>query len=689
MTTFRQLLDQFEDSAKTRAAKGRRFEEFCEAFFRVDPYWAEQLDEVWSWEKWPGRNGRPDTGVDLVARERGTGRTIAIQCKFYSPNATLSWEGHLGTFVGMVGGSDEFDEGVIVSTAGKESKNFEAQLDAFPKPLRLWRVEQFEDSRVDWDQFSIDKPAELSLRAPKSLFPHQVDAIADVKAGFAGGDRGQLIMACGTGKTFTSLRLVEDIVPAGGSVLFLVPSISLLSQAVLAWANDATGRVITHAVCSDTKAGKRVRDEDMSANDLAFPATTDPELLVERVSEKAAGDAITVVFSTYQSIDVITEAQAQGLAAFDLIICDEAHRTTGAFKEVDSQSVFTKVHDNTLVAGDRRLYMTATPRVYGDQSKRKASDADVILASMDDESTFGPVFHELTFGQAVAQQLLADYKVLVLAVNEDAVAAGFQRQFASEGSELNLNDMARLIGCWHGLSKRGPQFEGDNAPMRRAVAFTSTIKGSKYFTREFPRIVDSALEDRSQTNAVKVETQHVDGTTNVKVRSEAIAWLEEPPGQRVCRVLSNAKCLTEGVDVPALDAVMFLNARKSIVDVVQAVGRVMRRSPGKEYGYVILPIGIPAGMSPEEALRDNENYQVVWQVLQALRSHDERLAAEINKIDINKRSSMVQVIGVGMRDGSDPEDPDVEMTEIQGTRGCQEFCVRWVSRGVRGFVLGR
>lgn len=657
MTTFRQLLDLFEESAKTRSAKGRTFERFCEAFFRTDPYWSKQFDTVWSWADWPGRGNRMDTGIDLVAREAGSGRLVAIQCKFYSPDATLSWA-HVATFSGMLS-QPEFAEGMIVSTAGAESSNVHSNLERHAKRVLIWRVDDFEDSRVDWDQFRIDAPGRLVLRDPKTLRPHQERAITDIVAGFEAHDRGQLVMACGTGKTFTSLRLAEQMAGPGGRVLFLVPSINLLSQAVLAWANDAVVPLASFAVCSDVKAGVRKDDEDMSVNDLAFPASTDATALVEQVMARSDAQHLTAVFSTYQSIDVISEAQAKGLGDFDLIICDEAHRTTGAFKETGEQSPFTKIHDEYFVTGSGRLYMTATPRIYGDQSKAKAAKADVIVASMDDGTCFGPVFHELPFGEAVAQGLLTDYKVLVLAVNEDEVSAVFQREFADGDGELALDDMARIVGCWHGLSKRGPQFEGDNVPMRRAVAFSSTIAQSQKFTKLFPEIVNQALEDRSDTNAVMVETDHVDGRTNVKVRSEAIAWLEEPPGQRVCRVLSNAKCLTEGVDVPALDAVLFLQPRKSIVDVVQAVGRVMRLNEGKDYGYVILPIGIPAGVAPEDALRDNKKYQVVWQVLQALRSHDERLAAEINKIDINGTSSKINVIGIGLGGGADPADPDV------------------------------
>lgn len=660
VTTFRQLLEQFEESASTRAAKGRRFEEFCEAYFQTDPDWAARFENVWAWMDWPGRDGRADTGIDLVAEEAGTGRLVAIQCKFYSPNATLQW-GHVSTFAGMLSQPD-FDYGLVVSTAGSHSQKARDNLDRLEKEVRIVDVDDFEVSRISWDQFLIDKPRQLVLAEPKQLRPHQEKAVHSVVEGFDLDDRGQLVMACGTGKTFTSLRLAEQMVGTGGSVLFLVPSISLLSQAVKEWANDAVIPLATHAVCSDIQAGKRTKTEDMSINDLAFPASTDAASLVERVTTRLGDDHMTVVFSTYQSIDVITEAQQHGLDEFDLVICDEAHRTTGAFKEETDRSAFTKVHDNDYVKAAHRLYMTATPRVYGDQTKAKAKQADVLVASMDDEDTFGKVFYELTFGDAVAQKLLTDYKVLVLAVDEEAVSASFQRHLADEDGELALDDAAKIVGCWHGLSKRGPQFGDDNIAMRRAVAFSSTIKQSKAFTRAFPLVVNQALQDRSDANAVMVETDHVDGSSNVKVRTEALNWLKESPGQRVCRVLSNAKCLTEGVDVPALDAVLFLQPRKSIVDVVQAVGRVMRLSEGKDFGYVILPIGVPAGVAPEEALRDNKKYQVVWQVLQALRSHDERLAAEINKIDINKRSGKIAVIGIGVDGGDDPDNPGVTTT---------------------------
>ena len=666
MTTFRQLLDQFEESASSKTAKGRTFEVFCEQFLRTDPVQTERFDEVWSWMDWPGRNGRTDTGIDLVAKERGTGHLVGIQCKFYSPRAVLDWK-HVSTFVGMLGQPD-FHSGLIISTAGKESKNLQPNLDNNSKSINIWRVQDFEDSRVNWDRFTIDRPTQLHLRKLKSLWDHQETAVKDVLEGFEKRDRGQMIMACGTGKTFTSLRLAEQLIGKGGTVLFLVPSINLLSQAVKAWASDASIPLNTFAVCSDTNAGKRRDEEDMSPNDLSFPASTNPEELLAVMEAVIDDGHMNVVFSTYQSIDVIHQCQQSqqddefGLDKFDLILCDEAHRTTGAGDGKGEVSHFQKVHQDEWVAAKKRLYMTATPRIYGDQTKAKAAENDIFVASMDNEAVFGPVFHELPFGEAVAKKLLTDYKVLVLAVNEDDVSSAFQSQLTSEDGSMSLNDVARMVGCWHGLSKRGPQFGDDSKPMQRAVAFSSTIKQSKLFRDQFPAVVNAALENRANPNAVRIETEHVDGTVNVRDRSEAIAWVEEDPGHGVCRVLSNAKCLTEGVDVPALDAVLFLQPRKSVVDIVQAVGRVMRLAEGKEFGYVILPIAVPAGVAPEVALKNNKQYQVVWQVLQALRSHDERLAAEINKIDINKGSSKIEIIGIGVSGGDASDSPGSVLT---------------------------
>ena len=669
MTTFRQLLHEFEASSTSTADKGRIFEEFCQAFFRTDPMFANRFDQVWLWQNWPGRDGETDSGVDLIARETANGDLVAIQCKFYDPTVTIS-QSHLAKFLNVLG-RPEFASGIFISTTSKPwSPKADEQCARFGKPVAKFGVQNFDESKVDWSRFRLDTPTEMMLEPPKELRPHQTKAIDDVITGLNENDRGQLIMACGTGKTFTSLRLAERQVGQGGNVLFLVPSINLLSQSVKAWAEDASVPIRSFAVCSDSRAGRRDRGEDASPNDLIFPASTDVESLAKRYQETASGDAMNVVFSTYQSIDVVGDCQKQGIPEFDLIIADEAHRTTGVTLDGDEHSTFTRVHYDDHVSGKKRLYMTATPRVFADRTKAKAKDHQAFLATMDDQKIFGPEFHRLPFGEAVEAKLLTDYKVLVLAVDEGEVSRAFQKQLADDGIELNIDDAAKMIGCWHALSKRGPQFEDDRLPMKRAVSFTSTIKESKSFSDVFPKIVEDALEEWSDKNAIRIESEHVDGKTNVLERSRKIAWLEEEPGQAVCRVLSNAKCLTEGVDVPALDSILFLKPRKSIVDVVQAVGRVMRLASGKDMGYVILPIAVPAGVTPEIALKDNKRYEVVWEVLQALRSHDERLNAEINKIDVNGRSSKVNVIGIGL--GGKNEDR-VETDSTEGNQTEFEF----------------
>ena len=418
------------------------------------------------------------------------------------------------------------------------------------------------------------------------------------------------------------------------------------------------------AVCSDSKVGKD--EEGMRAYELAYPTTTDHEKLAGKLMEPNDSGRVNIVFSTYHSIDVVAKSQQLGAPEFDLVICDEAHRTTGVEHPGGDTSHFTKIHDNNAVKAKRRLHMTATPRIYSDSAKSKAKEHNIEYFSMDDEAVYGAEFHRLDFSTAVDKDLLADYRVLVLAVNKDSVFRAMSEQFA-KNDKLNLSDAVKIIGCWNGLSKRisnrdEVQDVNDN-PMQRAVAFSTTINYSKYVTKMFSQIVTAyQSQNRHYDDAVlRCEFQHVDGEQNSLVRDTKLNWLrEEPPSGEgaVCRVLSNARCLSEGVDVPALDAVMFLNPRKSAVDVVQSVGRVMRKAEGKQYGYIILPIGVPAGVPADEVLESSDEYDVVWQVLRALRAHDDRFNAVINKLEVNEnRPPQIEIIGVGFEgeDGGDSE----------------------------------
>ncbi|HZL05223.1 MAG TPA: DEAD/DEAH box helicase family protein, partial [Coriobacteriia bacterium] len=679
MTTLEDVLDQLYYSATDERSKGDSFERLMLQFFKTDLLWSERFSDVWMWMDWPERHGRKDMGIDLVAKDRVTGEAVAVQCKFFDPGATL-YKQHIDSFLSE-SGKHPFAQRVVVTTTDHWGPNAEAAIENQQIPVQRLRFMDLAESSIDWAQFDLSTPEVMELKDKKKLRPHQKLAMEKVREGFATGDRGKLIMACGTGKTFASLKIMEDLVKPGGMVLFLVPSISLLSQALREWSIEADVELRPFAVCSDTKVGKRTKaqlSEDISVTDLALPATTNPAILHARLADTSAGaDMIRVVFSTYQSIGVVAEAQAKGLPEFDLVICDEAHRTTGVTLVDDDESAFVRVHDGSFIRAAKRLYMTATPRIYDDASKAKGHQALAVIASMDDERLYGPEFHRLGFGEAVSANLLTDYKVLVLAVDEKSVSRTFQAQMADENSELRLDDVAKIVGCWNGLAKRGQLesgFTGDPEPMTRAVAFARSIKDSKKFAALFRGIIadyiaQTGIVDDEGTvgdHPLLCDVDHVDGTFNVLARSERLDWLKGgiEPGE--CRVLSNAKCLSEGVDVPALDAVMFLNPRKSVVDVVQSVGRVMRRAPGKKYGYIILPIGIPADMKPEDALKDNERYAVVWEVLQALRAHDERFDAMVNKIDLNRTADdRIQVIGVGGFEEGD-RDGSSEAKLVQG-----------------------
>lgn len=650
--SFGDVFDQLYFSSTSERDKGTKFERFLKRYLEVEPKYADQFSNVWMWQEWPARAGRPDTGIDLVAEDRYTGELTAIQAKFFDPSRPLQKQAIDSFFTEL--GKAPFTQGMIVSTTDKWSRHAEDALTGQSKPIQRIRLQDFADSTIDWSVFDIDRPEALVKGPGKEPRKYQRDAIEDVKRGFELHDRGKLIMACGTGKTFTSLKLVEELVPVGGSVLFLVPSIALLQQTLNEWTGQADVPLRPFAVCSDATVGRK-QNEDVSEHDLGFPASTDPAKLAARFQISTGAETLTVVFSTYQSIDVIHQAQQAGLPDFDLIVCDEAHRTTGISQPGADDSAFVRVHDNAYLQAKKRLYMTATPRIYVEDSKAKAAKDGIVTYSMDDDSTYGPEFHHLGFGKAVEMGHLVDYKVLILAVDEESVATSFQTLLAEDG-DMNLDDVARIVGCWNGLSKRGVNGEQlsitDTTPMHRAVAFARNIKESKAVAAQLERVGRELVLDssRGEASKLKLEAKHVDGTFNVLDRSARLDWLQDEAEPDVCRILTNAKCLTEGVDVPSLDAVLFLNPRNSQVDVVQAVGRVMRKSPTtvKEYGYIILPIAVPASQDPETALGDNKKYKVVWDVLQALRAHDDRFEAMINKLDLDKKAnSTIDVIGIG------------------------------------------
>lgn len=707
MTALEQLLNQYRQAAASEREKGTYFEELMLAYLRNEASYRDLYAKVWTYADWAGEQGldKRDAGIDLVAQTH-TGEVHAIQCKLYAPDYRLQ-KSDIDSFF-TASGKKPFVHRIIVSTTNHWSTHAEDALRDQQPPVSKIDLTDLEASQIDWAKYQ-PKAAPV-FKAKKALRPHQQSALNATLAGFKRESRGKLIMACGTGKTFTSLKIAEAYAGAGKRVLFLVPSLSLLSQTLTEWTQESATPLHSFAVCSDSDVGKkRKADDDVVqtfTHELRYPATTNPERLAQEMGKRHDGEHMSVVFSTYHSIDTISKAQKEhGLPAFDLIVCDEAHRTTGATFGDEDESNFVKVHDAGFIAAGKRLYMTATPRIYGDNAKVKAETDNVALCSMDDPLLYGPELYVINFSEAVRLGLLCDYKVVVLAIEESHVSRRIQELLKNDNNELRVDDAAKIIGCWKALAKQGlhDDLVGDGEPMKRAVAFCQVIEhkkgskthkvSSKQIAGMFQAVVEayqasetdlSDEERNSPSFNLACEADHVDGSMSASEKEALLSWLKEEPAENTCRVLSNVRCLSEGVDVPALDAVLFLTPRNSQVDVVQSVGRVMRNAPGKKRGYVVLPVVIPAGVEPHEALNDNQTYKVVWQVLQALRSHDDKFDALVNKLDlIGRDPAKMEVIAI-----TDKVDKKQTSKSKDGTDSTGQTRKKNKNAGRNGFSIG-
>ena len=697
---FDAILEELKNRGNNKSEQGTIFEDFCKMILEKAPFFADDVNEVWTWKEFPGNAGMHDTGVDLVVLNK-QGTYWAVQCKFYNRDSKVS-KASIDSFISasnrpfiIDGKTYNYSQRLVFSTTDDISENASGLFTTIgPDIIR--------DCGIDWGNFSFDDIEKISIFSKKTPKEHQKEAIEDVMKGFETNDRGRLVMACGTGKTFTSLEIVEALYKKFSAdtnndfknfnVLYLVPSIALLSQTIVEWKTQQTfgTTVRTFGVCSDQTAGQTKRnrkDADEILVQMPIPATTDINRIQKEYTSKRC--RVNIFFSTYQSIDVISNLAKKCNITFDIAICDEAHRTIGSYKASgEDLSNFVKIHKDSFVPCKKRLYMTATQKIYSTSAKQDAKDGGYEVYSMDDESIYGPLFHYLSFGEAVSKGLLTDYRLVVLTIRKQDVVKLKLPQTAF----ANLDDASRIVGSLSALSKipsdlNPSEFKLDPKPMKRAVAFCSTIAQAKSIAESYNRLKnDSCLgkDYMEGQNFVIPMAKLITGQDNTKEKNKMLDWLRGIGNNTIedgtCHILTNARCLSEGVDVPSLDSVIFMAKKRSQVDIIQAVGRVMRKfGSGNEkiYGYIIIPVVINDEKLTDATLSNNEDYKVVWQVVQALRSHDERLDTQINKIGVTgkmpdciccidtfippvaKSKAIVGSLKAEAREGFDSDDPSI------------------------------
>ncbi|GAA8121464.1 hypothetical protein HpKG101_10430 [Helicobacter pylori] len=433
----------------------------------------------------------------------------------------------------------------------------------------------------------------------------------------------------------------------------------MLSQTFREYAQEKSDPFYASIVCSDDKVGKSKNEDndDINFSELPLKPSTRLENILSVYEKAQKENKRFIIFSTYQSALRIKEAQEAGLGGIDLIICDEAHRTVGALystNERDDKNAFTLCHSDDNIKAKKRLYMTATPKVYSESSKAKAKEKDNVIYSMDDAGIFGEEIYTLNFERAIALDLLTDYKVMILAVRKENLSGVTNSvnqkisRLEAQGTKLdkkliNNEFVCKIIGTHKGLAKQDVialddenkedndlKNQEDTIASQRAISFCKSISTSKNIKDSFETIMecyDEELKKKISKN-LTISIDHIDGTMNCKVRLEKLEELNEFK-PKTCKVLSNARCLSEGVDVPALDSIVFFDGKSAMVDIIQAVGRVMRKAKGKKRGYIILPIALEESEinNLNEAV-NNTNFKNIWKVLKALRSHDPSLVDE-------------------------------------------------------------
>ncbi|WP_152975361.1 DEAD/DEAH box helicase [Rhodococcus rhodochrous] len=618
MSTFTDLLASLAADPRVR---GRQFEHVCRWYLTNDPQYMGTLRKVWLWDEWTGRWGA-DAGIDLVAEDR-VGRLWAIQAKAYDQQYAVT-KADVDTFLAESARAVFFYR-LLIATTDKLSMNARRTLAAQEKSVGLVGFSDLLTADVEWPA-GLGQLRPSPARKPAQPRDYQRDAIDAVVTGFDTADRGQLIMACGTGKTLTAQFISKEL--DAQRTLVLVPSLSLLKQTMRVW--QSQGQVEVLPVCSDETVSRAEDAPVERVSELGLPVTTNPADIAEFLRERSGP---RVVFCTYQSspriADAFTFAQ---VPAFDLVIADEAHRCTGL-----QSSTFATVLDSDGIKANRRLFMTATPRFFTGRVIKAASERNLEVASMDDERSFGKVFHRLSFGEAISRDLLTDYQVVIVGVDDSTYCS-----YAEKGTLVTRNGEdttdARSLAGQIGLAKAMQKYD-----LRRVISFHSRVARAQKFATELPVVIDWMPDEQRPTGSIWSE--FASGTMTAGQRHILLQTLNQLDDDER-GLLANARCLAEGVDVPTLDGVVFIDPRRSEVDIIQAVGRAIRRADDKVIGTIIIPVFIDAEADPEVALDDSE-FKPVWDVIKALRAHDDELAEQIDLLrrEMGRRGGVPRLPG--------------------------------------------
>jgi len=607
--------------------KGKVFERLTQLYLKTHPEYQTRLRKVWRVkDELPptvrSRIGLPrtDEGIDLVA-ETFDGDLWAIQCKFRTQIRQPLTVTDLATFANLsFNVCRDITLAVVAHTCAKPVRKSAL----LPRTTEIGLARWLELDADDWRRIIAATTKSPPAPKPRAPRPHQQRAIAAARTHFldGGASRGRLIMPCGTGKSLTAFWIAEAL--KARSILVTVPSLSLIKQSLSDWTREflAHGEVPDWlCVCSDESTGRLERDEFVGGvYELGVDATTDTKAIGKFLAHKTRKRK--VVFATYQSGKSLAAAARAAGFAFDLAIMDEAHRTAGS-----PDKSFGHLLGDENIAVVRRLFMTATERI--------VRGADDTVFSMDDPTVYGECFHQLSFKEAIAARppIISDYKVLTITVSDEQV-----RELIAENRYLRTADAglgereAQALAAGIAL-QRAFREEG----VRHAISFHRSIRAAEDFRQQQERI------EAGRWRVSRPECFHISSKKTAGERADLLREFRDSPSA----LITNARCLQEGVDIPAVDCVLFADPKQSVVDIVQAAGRAMRPSPGKRYGYIVLPIVVPAGMEFAEFAETTEFKQVA-RVITALSTQDDRIAEEFRGVTAKGRRGgerIVEIVG--------------------------------------------